>query len=325
MEVRKIFKVADLQIRYMVRTQADAANVAALKRRYQNGLEVDPPTVDPEGYIFKGHHRRLALIELGREEIECIVQQYDSFEEYSIEALADNSRSTLRSTSEDINFTIRTLLEKGTHAKRIIDLIIQKMGYPDEAVNEWVRRVKVQMADTAMNRALADVAHERLTATGAAQKYGVPLAKLQSKIQSQGRQKKKEPPSVEALLAKLSNHHRSVNAHSMRLLNKAVDLYDLGEYSDETADRFIASVEKSLKSMSAKVSDVKVRLEARKATARSPSVLATVAEMEAEYPLGESETLMSDNVVPPPVQKTEVKKVGSETKKASGRPAPLLR
>lgn len=168
-------ELTKLKTSFYVRKKLSDDHVLQLALLIESGVNLPPLTISYDNEIIDGRHRKAALEMLGRKTAECSIHGQRSPGEQVILALSANVGGSLPPSSDDITHSMVLLLNQGWTQRRILE----NMPFPREVSKKYLKTAWGVVLSAKLSAAMKAIAEEGLTVKVAAEKFGVPLEKLQ--------------------------------------------------------------------------------------------------------------------------------------------------
>src|SRR3989344_3424200 len=198
----KIVKLAELCENLFVRQSLNHDHVLALAELIQAGAKthslIEVTEIDGVMTIVDGRHRKQAFELNNILDVEVKVLKFDSEEEIIAYAFKANTGGSLPPSTDDIEHTVRMLLERKVPRKSIAKML----GLPEELGEKYVKIVQSKIARAKLHRAAAAVVDDGLSAPKAAETYGVNLDVLRQLLSGHKKQGKTTVVQKKAALKK---------------------------------------------------------------------------------------------------------------------------
>lgn len=255
---RATISMSALKETFFVRKQTDTEHVLHLAELYEAGEKLPPLLTTREGDIVDGRHRYRALDLIGRKVVEVEYVTEVERGELLIRALKANTGGSLPPTREDINYTIRQLLEAGvTHS-----VIVERLPFPASLVRKHLASVKSGLNRDRQMKAIRDVNDHGMTVVQAAEANNVDPDAVREIISGNRRKK----TSVAEINAGVTNAYRGRSRVLANIFTRTLKLYEDGDLTTAKVNEVFTHVEKAHKQAAKTVNDWVKRFEALKAS-----------------------------------------------------------
>lgn len=255
-------EISEIRNKFDVRKTLDDDNILRLAELYQNNIEVDPirvAIIEGEYCFVDGRHRAAARALLELKTIDAIVVHESNELQLYSEALRSNYGGSKPPTREDIEHTIRKMMEAGakeSHLKARLDFI------PYSILRIYISVVQTTLRKRKIKAAIEAVADGMILAE-AATKYGVKLDSLKDAISGR---KRKWGTGESALLTEYTLYINRVLKTANSGISKKIQLLlvklEDHEVKPETATRIIEHWGAKLNGTIHRIKDWKERLKA---------------------------------------------------------------
>jgi hypothetical protein len=183
--------LSDLKTSFYVRKKLNEDHVLQLSLLYEAGEKLPPLEIGWDNEVIDGRHRKAALELLGRTTADCHVHGQRGVGESIVIALKANVGGALPPTKEDVVHSMILLLNQGWTQRRIID----NMPFPADVTRIYIKNAWSIVLDAKLQSALKAISEEGCTVKVAAEKYGVPIEKIQDRLTPKKRKKDVQTPA----------------------------------------------------------------------------------------------------------------------------------
>lgn len=248
-------QIEDLKLDLYVRQTLNSERILQLAELMENGIEVEPIQITPDGRVIDGRHRIEAHELLKRTEIVCeIVEVRDDLQLISL-AYKANTGGALPPTRADTEHVVMLLLNHGaTHRS-----IGEHLGLTMSLARKYIGAVKARMERAKLRSAADAVAEGNLTAAQAATQFDVDLQALKLHIGGDKKRKK----TVAIFLTELTTLHRSAGSKLGKAMKNVLEMYEDGELTVTQAKEVIEKLEELQKAQARNTANWKKRLVAK--------------------------------------------------------------
>lgn len=264
-----LLPVAELRMKYDVRTRLNDDRVLFFMERYESGAEVPPievirGTMD----IHDGRHRKAALDHLGRKHAECILVAPMEYLDQMMDAFGKNvSDSPFPTTRADIVFVMKQLLEAS-----VGNAVIQKrfeVYYKPSHVRKLLKDAHSNVLKTKMSKAKMAIAHGGVSIENAAKEHGVKVEKLQEEIT--GVKRRQKATDIKDVKSEISNRHRSNTARNVAVFRDVLDKFEDGELPEKDVLDVLLHVQRLNSDAAKRIDGWLERFEVLKGTSKAKS------------------------------------------------------
>lgn len=254
---KKTLAISEIVLRFYVRRHLNEDHMLQLAMLYDEGVSLPPLQITTDNELIDGRHRLEALKYLNRTEVECEVVECDDFNEIVAMAMKANMGGSLPPTRDDIEFTIRQLLERGLSVNRIIDLI----PLPKGMARTYITSVKAAIARAKMNQAVNDVAEGKLNPSQAAEKYEVDLESLKTELRGK---RKSRVKTLKAMKASVSRDFRSLSSRNAARYKALLQQYADAEIGEKNTEAVLNHIEHCIGEVQQRLGEWRARYDALK-------------------------------------------------------------
>lgn len=222
-------QVGDIKTNFFVRKHLNEDHVVTLADLYDHGVSLPPLQVSDDqvgGYqLIDGRHRLEALKLIDRKEVECVLVETQGFADAVSHALEANVGGSLPPTRDDIEHTMKLLIEGGVPRIKIYDL----MPFPKGLIRRYLDVVQSELAKARMVRAVDAVASKGYTVAQAAHEFDIDLDAL--KLRLSGKKKSAAKDNLKNIKSAIGSRMRGLSQTNIGVIRKLFQQYEDGDMS----------------------------------------------------------------------------------------------
>jgi hypothetical protein len=180
--------LTDLKVDFFVRKKLNDDRVLQLAMLYEANEPLPPLEVNWENQVIDGRHRKAALEMLGRKTASCHSVGQKTLGDSLVLALKANVGGALPPTKDDIVHTMIQLLNQGWPQRKILAAI----PFPLEVSKRYIKDAWGIVLNAKLSSAMKAISEDGLTVKVAAEKFGVPVEKLQEHLNPNRKKQKQQ-------------------------------------------------------------------------------------------------------------------------------------
>lgn len=249
----KIVKVQlkDLKTNLFVRQALNQDHALRLAELIDAGVKLPPILITDQRVVIDGRHR-IEGYDLNKVlEVEAEVIHVDSQADMIARAFLANVGGALPPTKEDLEHTVKTMLELGESKKSIAERLKLPMGL----ARKYVNSVQARMMHAKNERAISAVLNGGMSVAKAVELHGADMAAVKHKLGG-GRKPKK---GIQEMHRALTQTQKSFGSKNAALLRSLLEKYEDGEVSAKQVQEIIEHLEDLQRGQARNLADWKKR------------------------------------------------------------------
>jgi len=248
----KTIRVAlkDLKMNLFVRQVLNQDHALSLGELIEAGVKLPPIVITQQNEVVDGRHRVEAHELNGIGEIDATVINVDSQADMIAKAYQANVGGSLPPTKEDLEHTVKILLELGESKKSIAE----RLNLPMSLSRKYVNSVQSRMTHARVMDAISAVLHGGMTVAAASEKYGADPVKVK-----EGLGNHHTPIGIREMHRAITKTQKSLGSKNTALLRDLLEGFEDGEVKAKQVLEIIEHLEDLQRGQARNLADWKKR------------------------------------------------------------------